>query len=381
MVQLKMAFLPLTIAATFLVACQPHQESIVYRDSARPTVTNAPSAPVEQVTDDSKRVLLVINSASPDSRDIGAYYRAKRQIPKENVVLINVSTTENISETEFNVGIKNPVNEAIKASRNQIDFIVLTSGTPIRLKDNGGNSVDGALSTMNLSLPPIAELQKQNITCSQNPYYGATTPFSSKKYNMYLVTRLIGYTAEDAKKLVDNSLQAKRSNGPFFLDKAGNRTGGGYGQMQTLMDRAHENLTKKGYQSSIDQAEEFQQPAEPLMGYITWGSNDGKFDAAKYKSVKFLPGAICETFVSTSARTFSPTNEGQSLIADLIANGVTGVKGYVSEPFTFALAQPDILFDRYTSGMNLAESFYAASQVCKWKDLVVGDPLCNPYKN
>ena len=115
------------------------------------------------------------------------------------------------------------------------------------------------------------------------------------------------------------------------------------------------------------------------MGYASWGSNDSAFDNEKYKGIKFLPGALCETFVSTSGRTFRPTTGGQSLIADLVASGVTGVKGYVSEPYTFALAKPNILFDRYTSGRNLAESFYAASMVLKWKDIVIGDPLCSPY--
>ena len=37
------------------------------------------------------------------------------------------------------------------------------------------------------------------------------------------------------------------------------------------------------------------------------------------------------------------------------------------------------LFDRYVSGFNLAESFYAASLVTYWKDIVIGDPLCRPY--
>ncbi|HCM73924.1 MAG TPA: hypothetical protein DIS87_07280, partial [Armatimonadetes bacterium] len=62
----------------------------------------------------------------------------------------------------------------------------------------------------------------------------------------------------------------------------------------------------------------------------------------------------------------------QSLIADLIRGGVTGVKGYVSEPYTFAMADPQVLFDRYTRGYTLAESFYAASPILKWKDLVIG---------
>ena len=69
----------------------------------------------------------------------------------------------------------------------------------------------------------------------------------------------------------------------------------------------------------------------------------------------------------------------QSLIADLVAQGVTGCKGYVSEPGIMAMAHADILFDRYTAGFNLAESFYSATWLIRCKELVVGDPLCAPY--
>jgi uncharacterized protein (TIGR03790 family) len=378
----------LTLAAiATLAACQNPDEPLTLRQdndelASQPgDAVNAPESSKLKPTaqNDSGRVLLVINNASSESREIGAYYRAKRKIPKENVVIINVSTTENIAESEFNSGIKSPIQTAIKNAPNQIDFIVLTDGTPIRLNNNEGFSVDGYLVTMNLNIPPITELKSENIMRSRNPYFGSTERFSSAKTKMYLVTRLIGYTVDDAKKLVDNSLAASPSKGPFFFDQAGNRKGQSYGQLQDLMRRSHENLKAKGFESSLDTADEFQLPAQPLMGYITWGSNDGAFNESKYKAVKFLPGAICETFVSTSGRTFKPTQGGQSLIADLIKSGVTGVKGYVSEPYTFALAQPDVLFDRYIQGFNLAESFYAASPVVKWKDIVIGDPLCNPY--
>jgi hypothetical protein len=60
---------------------------------------------------------------------------------------------------------------------------------------------------------------------------------------------------------------------------------------------------------------------------------------------------------------------------------VTGVKGYVSEPYLFAMAVPPLLFDRYVSGWNLAESYYCASPVLKWKDVIIGDPLCAPYSS
>jgi uncharacterized protein (TIGR03790 family) len=138
-------------------------------------------------------------------------------------------------------------------------------------------------------------------------------------------------------------------------------------------------MKAKGADVYYEVTEAFSDGRAPLMGYVSWGSNDNKFDPVAYKSLRFKPGAIAETYVSTSARTFERTSGGQSLISDLIAQGVTGVKGYVSEPFTFALCPSEILFPRYYAGFNLAEAFYAASPVVKWKDVVVGDPLCRPY--
>jgi len=66
-------------------------------------------------------------------------------------------------------------------------------------------------------------------------------------------------------------------------------------------------------------------------------------------------------------------------VADLIAQGVTGVKGYTDEPLIQAVAQPSILLDRYTRGWTLAESFYAASHLLGWQDIVLGDPIARAY--
>lgn len=327
-------------------------------------------------------VMVVINKASAESMEIGAYYRVKRSIPKENVLFIDVSTTEEVDNGEFSANILDPIKKFIQASKSRIDYIVLTSGTPIRIKE-GGYSVDSMLASMDLSFPaihePINQMKEDDFRRAANPYYHATDHFDSSKYHMFLVTRLIGYTIDDAKGLVDHALEAKPVKGPFLIDMAGNRNGGGYKEMQDYMKVAADKLKEKKFDVQLDEDKAYVTPDKPLMGYCTWGSNDAAFNLDVYRGIKFLPGSVCETFVSTSARTFHPTKGGQSLIADLIANGVTGVKGYVSEPYTFALAEPDVLFDRYTSGYNLAESFYAASKVLKWKDLVVGDPLCSPY--
>lgn len=377
--------------AGVLAGCD--EPSFATKKFSAPTAVSAPPEPVQygvspaQAPAEAKRVMVVVNTASSDSKQIGAYYAKRRQIPSTNIVSIAVSTSEQTTTAEFQSRILEPVRKAISLSKNRIDYIVMTKGTPMRLDDLNGYSVDSLLAGMNLKFEPIPKTLGANagreienlITRSRNPFFNATERFNSKKFNMYLVTRLEGYTVDQCKRLVDLSLGAKPAKGPFFFDEAGNRRSGGYEGMQQTLAMAHNLLTQKRFQSTIDTTDEFVAPPKPVMGYASWGSNDGKFDGARYRSIKFLPGALAETFVSTSGRTFVPTAGGQSLIADLIASGITGVKGYVSEPYTFALANPAIMFDHYTAGFNLAESIYSASVVIKWKDIVIGDPLCNPY--
>ncbi len=136
------------------------------------------------------------------------------------------------------------------------------------------------------------------------------------------------------------------------------------------MRHANEVLTSRHLASILSTGDKFPGDYKELMGYYSWGSNDVKFDKRAYHSLGFAPGGIAETAVPTSARTFAdPKAPWQSLIADLVAQGVTGCKGYVSEPGITAMAHPDILFDRYTAGCNFAESFYMASRHIHRKDM------------
>lgn len=340
---------------------------------------------------DASRVLVVMNESDTDSVRIAGYYLQKRKISRDQLVGIKTTNNDNISPDKYKAEIEAPIRAALAKNKN-IDFIVLTKGIPLRLIDEGGYSVDATLAAMNMKFEPIGQTPgKFGITETdvdsaykrcQNPYYGSMEPFSSQKYGMYLVTRLIGYTVEDCYHLIDNSLNATESKAPILLDSQPKfQPGSAYWEMEQTLNKANQKLSAKGLNIYYEKTEAFSNGHEPLAGYASWGSNDSNYDPQAYHELKFVPGAIAETFVSTSARTFTPTKGGQSLIADLIHQGVTGVKGYVSEPFTFALCRSDILFDRYTSGFNLAESFYAATPLVKWKDMVVGDPLCRPYKS
>jgi uncharacterized protein (TIGR03790 family) len=121
-----------------------------------------------------------------------------------------------------------------------------------------------------------------------------------------------------------------------------------------------------------------------ISGVLSKSTGTAFFDNIRLWEIKphniWIPGGIAETFVSTGGRSFKiTTTYGQSLVADLIREGVSGVKGYVYEPFLSAIAHPDILFDRYTLGYNLAESYWYASQLYGWMGTVIGDPKIQPY--
>ena len=145
-------------------------------------------------------------------------------------------------------------------------------------------------------------------------------------------------------------------------------------------------LGATSYAPKLDESAVFNAPAQPVMGYYSWGSNDTGWyksggEKGAYSKVRFLPGGIAETVVSTSGMwiRYVPNASHQSQMSQLIAQGATGVKCYVAEPYTAAVAQPSYLFYNYARGRNLAESYYSASVYIGWKDVVIGDPLCSPF--
>lgn len=352
--------------------------------AAHPNRGEAAGAPAVAPADavraqESERVLVVCNTTSPHGLAIARYYMERRQVPEGNLVQLKCTTKDNVSEDEFEAKIAAPIRAAVASAKGKYDYIVLTKGVPIRIKDDYGFSVDSRLAGLHRKMPGPNSALNEVIA---NPYYGKAERFSSQKFGIYLVTRLDGYELSQCKRLVDLSLQATARKGPFVFDGAENCKSGGYLRLQQTMQRAAQALSARGFEALYDDGPTYLSPPTPLMGYVGWGSNDRDFDVAKYRRLRFQPGAIGETFVSTSARRLDREGGGnQSLIGDLIEAGITGIKGYVSEPFTDALANVEILFDRYTRGFNLAESFYMASRVIMWKDIVIGDPLCNPYRS
>lgn len=366
-------------------------------------------------------VLLVYNKNSPISKSIADDYAEKRKV--KNVLPIQCVDSalktgdETVPLAVYAESIDKPIRDYL-SSHQEIQFIVLTKGVPIRISgaetgerpddsapDTPLNTcVDNHLAAMDYKQIPGA--LKIKITGSgatglgwSNRYWNASEPFSHSKFGGYLVTRLDGYTQADAKALVTRALAAEQGlgGGKVLLDVQpifglGNKADqpapiqgtvivreSAWSDYNADMRKAHDLLKGRGIPDELDLTEEFIGRRSNLSGYFSWGSNDRKFSAQAYQSLTFAPGSIADTAVSTSGRTFLPTRGGQSLLVDLISHGLTCGKGYTDEPLLQANASPTILLDRYTSGYTMAESFYAASHFVGWQDIIIGDPLCCPY--
>ncbi|MBC8121401.1 MAG: TIGR03790 family protein [Gemmatimonadaceae bacterium] len=383
--------------------------------------TAAPPAP----PDERNRVMVVQNLNSAASQSIARYYLSKRKIPVENLLSIRVpdsalnAANESIAYAQYQASIEAPVRDFARARSSR--YIVLTKGVPIRVSDvprpldtdpnyRQTQSVDSTLAALDyrsaslaIRRPPNNEVQG---VVTPNLYWQQRFPFEHANFGGYLVTRLDGYQEAEVRSLIDLGVAPHFLGGGVLIDPSGSNNVSGRPQPIGFLDMSR-CTPQSGGSCPANPAygglrvEDFNQDqlalaevlksfkdlsvlvAPPntfptgtrLIAYVSWGSNDPAFNPFNYTGLTFRPGAIAETAVSTSARTFLPTRGGQSLVADLIRQGVTGVKGYSDEPFLDSVASPSVLLPAYLCGINLATAFYSASRFVNWRDIVVGDPL------
>jgi uncharacterized protein (TIGR03790 family) len=349
-------------------------------------------------------LLLVVNTASADSDAVARHYILRRAVPHDNVCLIVGPTTESVSRNVYEKQIEQPIWDCITKTRahDRILYLVLTKGTPIRITGTGGRN--GTSSSVDSELTLLYRRRAGRVVPVSgfvpNPYFAGALPvesirpFEHDRYDMYLVTRLDGYSVRDVDALIDKGSAPVR-DGSFVLDERGTLLDSGG---DAWLRNAAQRLRTKGLGERIvlDETTKVLTGQRKVLGYYSWGSNDPAIHMRHF-DLEFAPGALAAMFVSTDARTFKeppaswlPANTAtkesiyggshQSLIADFIHDGVTGAAGHVDEPYLDGTIRPEVLFPAYVSGRNLAEAFYAAMPYLSWQTIVIGDPLCAPFQ-
>ncbi len=349
-------------------------------------------------------LLLVVNESSAVSGQIGDYYAHKRAIPSENVLHVPMPATDQISRADYERTIEAPITRwfARTGAHDRILYIVLAKGVPLRIVGTGG--LDGTVASVDSELTLLyrrmAGTRAPILGRVDNPYFAGdaaiTTlkPFTHQAHDIFLVTRLDGFTVQDVLALIDRGAAPSRE-GKFVLDeKATLVDRGGDAWLQDAASR----LASLGWHDRIllDTTRNVASGERGVLGYYSWGSNDPAIKIRHF-DLAFVPGALAGMYVSSDGRTFKEppadwkissldpkanfAGSPQSLAGDLIRDGITGVAAHVAEPFLDATVRPDILFPAYVSGFNLAESFYLATRFLSWQTVIVGDPLCAPFKS
>ena len=347
-------------------------------------------------------ILLIINENSPASVEVGEYYASRRSLPANRVLRLQTVATETIRRPDYDRTIDLPIGAWLtrESLQDQVLYIVLTKGIPLRIAGTGGR--DGTVASVDSELALLYRRLVGGATPTlgptPNPYFlgdkkvSEARPFTRFDQDIYLVTRLDGFSVADVKRLIDRGL-APSADGKVVLDqKATLFDRGGDRWLQQTADRLRGPLSDD--RVVLENTKATAASSGPVLGYYSWGSNDPSNQLRRF-GLEFSPGAIGGMFVSTDGRTFAeppaawkpsnssggPTFAGsfQSLAGDLIRDGITGVAAHVDEPFLDATVRPQVLFPAYVAGFNLAESFYLAMPFLSWQTVVIGDPLCAPF--
>lgn len=347
------------------------------------------------------QVLVVANGALSASTDLAQYYARARGVPADHVLVLDLPASESIDRQTFEQAIESPIAAWLRrrGAMDQVLAIVLCKGVPHRVSGTSGRggtqaSVDSELTLLYRRMVGIPVAPQGPVA---NPYFLGTRPiaqaqpFSRTHVDTFLVTRLDGFTFDEAKGLVDRALQAG-SSGAFVLDR---REGQDVGDRWLL--EAAQRLGQTAGVASLADVLPSVEADRRVSAVYSWGSSDPALRGRR-STYAFEPGAIVGRFMSTDARTFveppdgwEPTSwdskdryyEGspEALVADLVRDGATAVSGNVAEPYLDSAVRPDVLLPAYASGFSVGEAFYLAMPSLSWQTVVVGDPLTRPFRS
>jgi uncharacterized protein (TIGR03790 family) len=88
----------------------------------------APAAALEP-----RDIIILVNKNVPESRQVADHYCAKRGVPKENVIALDLPAGEDISRPDYDSKLAAPLREALKDRRAQVKVLLSVYGVPLRV--------------------------------------------------------------------------------------------------------------------------------------------------------------------------------------------------------------------------------------------------------
>src|SRR5258708_3583409 len=84
-----------------------------------------------------KDVFVVANKNVPASKEVAEHYLAKRKVPKENLIVLDLPAGEDISRADYDAKLAGPLRAALKDKQDAAKVLLTVYGVPLRV---GGQS-------------------------------------------------------------------------------------------------------------------------------------------------------------------------------------------------------------------------------------------------
>jgi uncharacterized protein (TIGR03790 family) len=367
-----------------------------------------------------ENVLVLVNSASVDSKTIANHYVALRKIPPTNVVYVNwTGGREGCQAPYFASNILEPAIKAISDRKlaAQIDYLVYSCDFPWKVslqpmfpeeKFNQAThpwaSINGAtylwqfirdknaglvMPVTNFYVSPAAD--PQNVERCQAMANVETRAFRAQYFwtpdgkrttdpklgQSYLLSTSLGVTTGRGNTVAEIIAYLQRG-----VEADGTQPPGTFYYMKNndvrsqtrhaCFDTAASLINRLGVSATVLSGQ-VPSGSQEVMGVMT-GVDTPKVAGA---GIKFLPGALFDNLTSYGG--MLENKPWQTPLSEYLRAGATGACGTVFEPLALQAKFPlPSLFVHYARGCSLAEAFYQ-SIAGPYQLLIVGDPLCQPY--
>ena len=367
-----------------------------------------------------ENVFLLVNSESQDSMTVANHYIALRKIPPGNIHYMSYKGSRVVTSGKiFRDQILLPALAEIdrRGLSEQIDYFVYSTDFPWRIDFTASFPKEkfppqvaprGALTGLTYLYAFVKEERKEVVSPLTNWYcmeslHGITISRafrSSYRWAQggrrtgaqglpYMISSMLGVTDQrgnSVEEIVRCLRTAKLADGTkpkgtvYYMKHGGPRST----PRHKFFPAAATELRNLGVAAKVIDGE-FPTHKTGIAG-LTCGIAYNNLGAS---GCRFLPGAFCDNLTSygglfTFPKSLINKKTGkkiviQTTIADFIRHGATAANGTVYEPYNIRQKFPlPSVHVHYANGCSLGESFYQ-SVSGPYQQLLVGDPLCQPW--
>jgi uncharacterized protein (TIGR03790 family) len=107
-------------------------------------------------------VYILVNKNVPDSQAVADYYCAKRGVPIDHVIALDLPAGEDISRADYDAKLAGPLRDKIKDKRDKVKVLLTVYGVPLRVGGQAPNADEKAeLDKLRKEMAPLEKRRKE----------------------------------------------------------------------------------------------------------------------------------------------------------------------------------------------------------------------------